>query len=243
MRMLKPPTNLPKPTQENLGQYRPKDFLSSLVLIACVAWGVGTYLKFGDSKHPRSLFLFWANMGAAGVVAYLSIKLDGIRNLFGHIQYALNPSTFAQKAWAKQEDHKRAYEAEQQQLKTEAYWRGMTGFEFEENLCEVLKSQGIKAELTKKTADGGVDIWVTSTRGSIAIQCKAYKKQAGPAAVRELYGVMHGSKAIMGIVVCTGGFTSGAIDFANKNKGIYLADLRDVILMAKGDSKYLPNLR
>lgn len=241
--MLKPPTNLPKPTLDNLGQYKPKEFLSALVLLASVAWIIGSYLKFGDSRLPKNHFLFWVNSGLAGCITYLSIQMEGLKNLLRMIRYTISPSSYAIRTWTEQETHRAAYLQEQQQLKTEAYWKGMTGFEFEENLCEVLTRQGIKAELTKKTGDGGVDIWVTSSKGSIAIQCKAYKKQAGPAAVRELFGVVHGSKATIGILVCTGGFTSGAIDFANSNKGVYLAGLNDVILMAKGDSKFLPYMR
>ena len=195
--MLKPPTTLPQPTQDNLSQYKPDPWPLKIFLFTIAAFIVLTLpfkfmgVKWGGYYWPLSLIWFFP---------LLSLIADN------------------------------------------GFWKGMTGFEFEENLCEVLTRQGIKAELTKKTGDGGVDIWVTSSKGSIAIQCKAYKKQAGPAAVRELFGVVHGSKATMGILVCTGGFTSGAIDFANSNKGIYLADLRDVILMAKGESKFLPSL-
>lgn len=238
--MLKPPTTLPQPTQDNLSQYKPDPWPLKIFLFTIAAFIVLTLpfkfmgVKWGGYYWPLSLIWFFP---------LLSLIADnGFLKIWGLLQYRQNPVAYAQKIWARQEAHRRAYETEQQQLKTEAYWKGMSGFEFESNLCEVLISKGIKAELTKKTGDGGVDIWVSSKKGRIAIQCKAYKKQAGPAAVRELFGVVHGSKAIMGILVCTGGFTSGAIDFANSNKGIYLADLRDTILMAKGESKFLPSL-
>lgn len=241
--MLNPPTNLPKPTAENLGLYKPKKWLAAAILVASVTWIIVSYLEFGVTKVLKQQFLFWTNAGLAACFTYLSYQMEGLTNLVKYIRYYSGPLAYAQNTWAQQEAHRTAYEAEQQHLKTEVYWKGMSGFEFEANLYEVLTRQGIKAELTKKTGDGGVDIWVLSAKGRVAIQCKAYKKQAGPAAVRELYGVVHGSKAIMGILACTGGFTSGAIEFSNSNKGIYLADLRDIILMAKGESKLLPSLR
>lgn len=173
--MLKPPTNLPHPTPENLGQYKPS-YRSLIVLTIGVASVLATVIPF---KYVGGKWI----IAAFGLSIFWSISIAmfmsecSLRKVLAVFQYRLNPSRYAQKTWAQQEAYRRAYLAEQQQLKTEAYWRGMSGFAFEANLCEVLKSHGIKAELTKKTGDGGVDIWVTSSKGPIAIQCKAYKKQ------------------------------------------------------------------
>ena len=117
--MLKPPTNLPKPTADNLGQYKPKEFFSALVLLVSVAWIIGSYLKFGDNKLPKNQFLFWVNSGLAGCIAYLSIQMDGLRDLLRLSRYAISPTAYAIKTWTEQESHRAAYLEEQQQLKSE----------------------------------------------------------------------------------------------------------------------------
>jgi hypothetical protein len=51
--------------------------------------------------------------------------------------------------------------------------------------------------------------------------------------VRDLYGVIHHSRASFGIIVSRGGFTRGAIDFA-RDKPIHFLDVSDLIAMQEG---------
>jgi hypothetical protein len=50
---------------------------------------------------------------------------------------------------------------------------------------------------------------------------------------RDLFGVIHHSRADFGIIVSRGGFTKGAVDFA-RNKPIFLIDTSDLIAMQEG---------
>ncbi len=51
--------------------------------------------------------------------------------------------------------------------------------------------------------------------------------------VRDLYGVIHHSRASFGIIVSRGGFTKGAVEFA-RDKPILFLDTDDLIAMQEG---------
>jgi len=115
------------------------------------------------------------------------------------------------------------------------YWFSLNGHEFEEQITKILKKYNYKDVFkTKGSGDGGVDIIVTKNDGQkIFIQCKAHKKQIGPEAVRALFGVMNKSKVNEGIVIGLGGFSPGAIEFA-QDESIKLLDINDIIDINKG---------
>jgi Restriction endonuclease len=51
--------------------------------------------------------------------------------------------------------------------------------------------------------------------------------------VRDLYGVIHHSRASFGIIVSRGGFTKGAVEFA-RDKPILFVDIDGLIAMQEG---------
>src|SRR4029077_2773580 len=88
-------------------------------------------------------------------------------------------------------------------------------------------------KLTGGSADGGVDIEVTRNGLKGVVQCKAHVACVAPHTVRDLFGVIHHSRADFGIIVSRGGFTGGAVAFA-REKPIFLIDASDLIAMAEG---------
>lgn len=119
------------------------------------------------------------------------------------------------------------------------WWQSLSPREFEYELAQLYKYYGYKVNVTQASRDGGVDIIAKDELGRIYIQCKAYSKPVGVKPVRELYGVMCADGVSRGIVACIGGgFTSGARDFASKNR-ISLLETYDIIEMSKEKHKNL----
>jgi restriction endonuclease Mrr len=87
--------------------------------------------------------------------------------------------------------------------------------------------------LTPGSGDSGVDIEVNRNGLRGVVQCKANVACVGPHVVRDLYGVIHRSRASFGIIVSRGGFTKGAVEFA-RDKPIYFLDVSDLIAMQEG---------
>ena len=86
----------------------------------------------------------------------------------------------------------------------ELFWEKLTGLQFEEEVAKLYNNLGYRAEKTRASNDGGVDIVLYQGKEKIAIQCKAYNKKISPSVARELYGVL-----------CTGDYTSGIIATVN----------------------------
>lgn len=99
-------------------------------------------------------------------------------------------------------------------------WSALNGTEFEHDLAEVLKRAGWKVRVTPASGDGGVDIvGETATRRRVAIQCKWWTGKCGVKTIRELAGVLGaGGEKTVGIVVCKGGFSRDAREFAQQRK-------------------------
>lgn len=114
-----------------------------------------------------------------------------------------------------------------------SYWVLLDGYAFERATAEVLKKHQFDARVTPGSADGGVDIEVTRNGLRGVVQCKAHVAPVGPYVVRDLYGVIHHSRASFGIIVSTGGFTAGAVEFA-RDKPILFLDISDLIAMQEG---------
>ncbi len=123
------------------------------------------------------------------------------------------------------------YKAAERQKRS--YWEHLNGYEFERATAEALKRHQFNPKLTGGSADGGVDIEVARGGQKGVVQCKAHIASVGPHTVRDLFGVMHHSRADFGIIVSRGGFTKGARDFA-RNKPIFLVDTSDLIVMQEG---------
>jgi hypothetical protein len=114
-----------------------------------------------------------------------------------------------------------------------AYWEALDGHQFEIATAKVLGLHRFNPMLTGGPADGGIDIEVHRDGLKGVVQCKAHAAPIGPHAIRDLFGVMHDSRAGFGIVASRGGFTTGAVAFA-KGKPIFLIDVSDLVVMAGG---------
>jgi restriction endonuclease len=121
------------------------------------------------------------------------------------------------------------------------FWFGLSGYEFEKEMGAIYGNLGYRARVTKGSGDGGIDIILKKDGLTEIVQCKAYKNPAGPKEVRELFGVFSGnSKYDKSVLVCLGGFTKGAKDFA-RGKPIRLLECDDVIRLYQRSEELTSN--
>jgi len=106
----------------------------------------------------------------------------------------------------------------------------LSGVQFEHAMVELFEAMGFRADMTKATGDGGIDIEVRLDQpiigGLYIVQCKRFAPESlvGSPTVREFYGALTAHrKAIKGILITTSGFTSQALEFA-ENLPIELID-------------------
>lgn len=114
-----------------------------------------------------------------------------------------------------------------------------------EILCAHLYEQvGWSAEITPKTGDGGVDVFISRQGETKVVQCKRLTGgKVGVGVIRDLFGVITATRASGGILVTTGTFTDGAIAWAD-GKRIELVDgtqLSSLIRQHLTASTLLPN--
>jgi DNA polymerase III delta prime subunit len=97
----------------------------------------------------------------------------------------------------------------------------LSGVEFEQAIATLLRRMGLRAEVTKASGDGGIDIIAVWDKpilgGRYLIQCKRFAENTvvGAAVVREFYGAMIADrKASKGIFITTSTFSGQAREFA-----------------------------
>jgi superfamily II DNA or RNA helicase len=99
-------------------------------------------------------------------------------------------------------------------------------FEFENFVGDVFSKMGYQTHVTKKSRDGGVDIYAkysspTGNYEEAMIQCKhkeSTEQSVGVEPIREIFGVLKsGKKLSKAFVVTNGIFSSSAIEFAQEN--------------------------
>jgi len=118
-------------------------------------------------------------------------------------------------------------------------WIRMTGLDFEKAITRILKARGFDARVTKASGDGGVDVEIFANgRLDTVIQCKRYKSACGPSVVRELYGAMLHAGAARAVLICLGGFSAAAKEFAER-KPIRLVDSKQLIEFRNGGAEDL----
>jgi hypothetical protein len=118
-------------------------------------------------------------------------------------------------------------------------WIRMSGLDFEKAITRILKTRGFDARVTKASGDGGVDVEIFSNgRLDTVIQCKRYKSACGPSVVRELYGAMLHAGAARAVLICLGGFSVAAKEFA-EGKPIRLVDSKRLIEFRNGGANDL----
>ncbi|MGC2441752.1 MAG: restriction endonuclease [Candidatus Binatus sp.] len=118
-------------------------------------------------------------------------------------------------------------------------WIRMSGLDFEKAITRILRTRGFDARCTKASGDGGVDIEIfLDGRLDTVIQCKRYKDPCGPSVVRELYGAMLHVGAAHAVLICLGGFSGAAKEFAG-GKPIRLVDSKQLIEYRNGGAPAL----
>ncbi|MBU4348725.1 restriction endonuclease [bacterium] len=94
----------------------------------------------------------------------------------------------------------------------------MDGYAFEDLIGNLFIKMGFAIEQTKKTADGGIDLFAYSAKavvgGKYIIQCKRMNSPIPEATIRDLYGVVTAQKANKGILITNSTFSSASIKFA-----------------------------
>ena len=96
-------------------------------------------------------------------------------------------------------------------------WRSMRGKDFEGFLTRAFEMLGYRVELTKVTADQGVDLVVTGNGKRVAVQAKGYADSVGNHAVMEVVAGMTYYQCDSCVVVTNSRFTSTAERLAAAN--------------------------
>ena len=88
----------------------------------------------------------------------------------------------------------------------------MNGDQFEDFVKALVDKMGLQTEKTKKSHDGGIDIWAYDNNalagGRYIIQCKRWKQTIPAEIVRELYGAVAKERADKGILITTSRISS-----------------------------------
>jgi hypothetical protein len=112
------------------------------------------------------------------------------------------------------------------------FWLELSPREFEIETAKLLEQDGFNAKVTQYSQDGGLDIVATRDNVKLAVQCKHYQtSKVAPKEIRALAGSMQIEGATTGLMVCSGGFTKGAVTEAAALK-IALWDMEEVLLRA-----------
>lgn len=91
-------------------------------------------------------------------------------------------------------------------------WLGSTsGLEFENVCTDIFKGCGFAAKKIGGSSDGGRDILVWNGQDKIVVECKHHAKQIGRPVVQKLHSAVITERAVGGIIVSTGGFSSAAV--------------------------------
>ncbi|MBN1374903.1 MAG: restriction endonuclease [Dehalococcoidia bacterium] len=106
--------------------------------------------------------------------------------------------------------------------------------EFEIYIKDLFQKMGFQAIATQPTKDGGIDVTAykfdeLGTKIDYIIQCKLYQdgNRVRERELRELWGMMQ-EKRSHGIMICTGGFTRDAKEFAKEPRSIACWGIEDL---------------
>jgi hypothetical protein len=128
----------------------------------------------------------------------------------------------------------------------------LESYRFEELIGDIYRQMKFKIEMTKRSVDGGVDLFLLSDGGNriCIVQCKRYKqnRKIGVSVVRELLGTQLQFDVRRAILVTTSTFTTPARKGALKsgvieNKfEVEFVDASDLLKMLKVYNERIPPL-
>jgi hypothetical protein len=119
----------------------------------------------------------------------------------------------------------------------EAFWRSLSGVEFERELGKLFERNGYVVGYAKGSGDGGVDLRLLKDSAVTIVQCKQHGKPAGVHFVRDLYGTLVHLGCGTAILACTSGFSGEAREFA-RGKPVTLLDMKGIIQLAEEASRF-----
>ena len=122
----------------------------------------------------------------------------------------------------------------QQKRKQYKFWMEIEPWEFEKEIAILFEKQGYTAEVTKKSRDGGIDIFLTLDGKRGVVQCRRFKSKVGPGPVRDLYGTMVAGRYSYGFLVCPSGFSNNAYEFS-RGKNIKLIGLKRIMELVESN--------
>lgn len=118
------------------------------------------------------------------------------------------------------------------------FWYSLSGWQFEEEVADVFRRNGYKAEVTKGSGDGGVDIIMEKDGLKYIVQCKHYNgHKATPQELRALWGVMEDFRADVAIMVASDGITDMGRSFVSNKPNYKVFTLDDIIKMSINNKK------
>ena len=115
----------------------------------------------------------------------------------------------------------------------QAWWWGLDGWQFEEEVAKIFILNGYKATVTKGSGDGGVDIIVEREGYKAIVQCKHYRNPVPPEPIRALWGCKDDFQADEVILVASSGITQSGADFISNKPNFRVLNLDDVIAMSQ----------
>lgn len=198
------------------------------IIIAFIVTGV---TEAGDNIPMCITGAFSFLLGS--ILVIIKINKENIIDMFS----PKNPleSSFVNQTILKNQQNfdKACYEYEQYiERQKRSFWINLNGYEFEKEVANLYCQMGYDAQVTRKSADGGVDIILTKGIECIAVQCKHHKNKVGPNDVRALQGVVHNGNYTSGIFVSLNGFTpTVATEVRTGKEEISLISLNELIIM------------
>lgn len=119
------------------------------------------------------------------------------------------------------------------------FWENLPdGYAFEVELGQLYEKAGYTVEVTRKSGDGGVDIWLRRQGESAIVQCKHHKSRVGVADARELLFLRDDHRVDKAVLASVSGFTSGVRKLARRHP-LELVDLDDIIAMHRQHMKFV----
>lgn len=117
--------------------------------------------------------------------------------------------------------------------KEQAWWWTLDGWQFEQEVARVFRSNGYKATVTKGSGDGGVDIILKKENYKAIVQCKHHHNPLSPEPVRALWGIKDDWSADEVIMVASSGLTSASAEFVRNKPNYKVLNLDDIIKMSQ----------
>lgn len=114
------------------------------------------------------------------------------------------------------------------------FWLGLRGWDFEQEVADVFRKNGYKAEVTKGSCDGGVDIIMYKNNLKYIVQCKRYNDHpVTPQELRALWGVKDDFNADIVMMVTTSTITDTGREFVSNKPNFKVLILDDIIRLSK----------